>query len=184
MKRKTNSLILLLPALLMLGVHLFGHTETVAASDIHHRYAYHAVHIYEFSHADVHDVGFVHGSENHGVISAANIGHHFNHPHANNSAGKTWSRAQWAKSSKWDEQARQDMIARIVRDGWNWTSRADSFGKQSNWLPGWELRWWSFTRNDGGTVWVYHARSKSTGQRYTSFTNHTDGKLQQWEIAR
>ena len=38
--------------------------------------------------------------------------------------------------------------------------------------------------NDGREVWVYHARSKSSGQRYTSFTNHVDGKLQNWEVAR
>ena len=174
---------LILPTLMILGIHLFLHTETAtAAANVHHDRANHAIHATELVSFNLHHLGFSHG--NHLHLHATHVGQHLLYSHAHNGQGKTWQKAKWTPVSKWDEQARHDMIARIVSEGWKWTPRDDSFGKQTNWLPGWELRWWSFRGNDGREVWVYHARSKSSGQRYTSFASHSDGKLQNWEVAR
>jgi len=182
MNRRSSFLIL--PTLMILGIHLFLHTEAAtAAANVHHDSVNHASHASELISFNLHHAGFSH--DNHLQLHVAHVNEHLLYSHADNSGqSNTWSKAKWAPVNKWDEQARHDMIARIVGEGWKWEPRADSFGKQINWLPGWELRWWSFSGNDGREVWVYHARSKSSGQRYTSFTNHIDGKLQNWEIAR
>jgi hypothetical protein len=177
-----RSYFLILPTLMILGIHLFAHTEAAkAAANVHHERVNHAIHESELI-FNLHHLGLSHG--NHLHLDMAHGDAHYLYSHAQNGQGKTWQKAKWNSDNKWDEQARRDMIARIVSEGWEWAPRAESFGKQTSWLPGWELRWWSFTGNDGREVWVYHARSKSSGQRYTSFTNHVDGKLQNWVVAR
>ena len=176
---RRSLLTLTLPTLVILGVHLFAHPHTgIAHSGFHHQFAHHANH--ELFGANAHHLGFVHNHH----ANAHDFDRHFHHAAAGNSAGATTERGRWNNHSKWDDQARKDMIARIAHEGWSWTPQVDSFGKQSNWLPGWELRWWSFSRNDGGVAWVYHARSKASGQRYTSITSHVDGKLQIWKAVR
>lgn len=80
-----------------------------------------------------------------------------------------------------DEQAQQEMRARISHDGRVWSPIQKTFGIDANWLPGWELRWSAFRRDDGRTVWAYHARLKSSGDRYTSFIDPNTGQLQKWE---
>lgn len=172
-----RSSFLILPTLMILGIHLFLHTEAAkAVADVHHGRVNHAIHESELI-FNLHHLGLSHGNHLH-------MTHIDLYSHAHNGRGKIWQKAKWNQDNKWDEQARRDMIARIVSEGWKWAPTASSFGKQTNWLPGWELRWWSFSGNGGREVWVYHARSKSSGQRYTSFTNHGDGKLQDWEVAR
>lgn len=178
---KSRLSLIALPTLVILGVHLFAHTHTATAHvHNHQQFANHALH--ELVGTNAHHLGFVHNNH-YANVSDHLFELHFHHD-AGRAAGKTWDRGRWNNHSKWDDQARQDMLARIAHDGWSWTPQAKSFGKQSDWLPGWELRWWSFSRNDGGKVWVYHARSKESGQRYTSITNHVDGKLQTWKVVR
>lgn len=173
---RRSLLTLTLPTLVILGVHLFTHTHSATAhAGRHQHFANH-----EFIGAHAHRMGFVHN--HHANIHDHLFKNHLHHVDANHGAGKTWEKGRWNNHTKWDDQARKDMIARIAHEGWSWMPQVDSFGKQSNWLPGWELRWWSFNRNNGGVVWVYHARSKSSGQRYTSITNHVDGKLQIWKV--
>ena len=177
-----RSFFLILPTLMILGIHLFSHTEAAkAATDVHHGRVNHAIHASE-SIFNLHHLGLSHGNHLHLHMTHGN-GHHL-YLHGHNGQAKTRKKAKWNHDNKWYEQARRDMIARVASEGWKWAPRGDSFGKQTSWLPGWELRWWSFSGNDGREVWVSPARSKSTGQRYTSFTNHVDGKLQQWEVAR
>lgn len=86
--------------------------------------------------------------------------------------------------SEWDRQAEKDMSARITCEAGSCKPIQNTFGRNANWLPGWELRWWAFKWDNGRTVWVYHARSKSSGERHTSFVDPISGQLQNWESAQ
>lgn len=180
MKRRYSRLLLILPTLMILGIHSFSHPQAVIASaSLHERlnqgsdtpftYAglHHDLALAKNSHLLVADAGF---SANRTI-----------HEYGGKGSVKAWAGDEWGKGGKWDQQARQDMRARIARKGSEWFVRENSFGKQAAWLPGWELRWWSFSDSDGRTVWAYHARSKASGARYTSITDDASGKLQTWE---
>lgn len=181
MKSRRSWSILTLPILIILGIHMLSLVHEVNASANHHQIVKAGHRGIELVHARANHARGI--SQNHHSLNRelAVFGNHSLNVHANKGDQEKWAQNHWTKLGKWDEQAQNDMRVRISRDGLALRPIAETFGKQANWLPGWELRWWSFNRSDGRAVWAYHARSKSSGERYTSFINATTGKLQQWE---
>jgi hypothetical protein len=114
---------------------------------------------------------------------AANSAH--NDPTLPSKRGK-WSKTRQPRRERsidWDWRAQQDMRARMSRDGQAWSPVEGTFKSDVNWSPDWELRWWSFKTNNSRTVWVYHVRSKSSGERYTSLIDPNTGQWQNWQSA-
>lgn len=95
-------------------------------------------------------------------------------------AGKWGTRSS---ETSWEWQAKEDIRARMSREGQAWSPVEGTFKTDVNWSPDWELRWWSFKENKGRTVWVYHLRSKASAGRYTSILDPSTGTWQHWQSA-
>jgi hypothetical protein len=129
----------------------------------------------------------------HAISHALKVDHMTNHvtDSINNDPTLPKNQGKWSKhrqvrherSIDWDWRAQQDMRARMSRDGQAWSPVEGTFKKDVHWSPDWELRWWSFKTNNNRTVWVYHVRSKSSGERYTSLIDPHTGQWQNWQSA-
>jgi hypothetical protein len=93
---------------------------------------------------------------------------------------------KWASGSSrewWERQAKEDIRARMNREWPSWSPVQGTFKTNVNWSPDWELRWWSFKGKKNRTAWVYHLRSKTSAERYTSILDPNTGQWQHWQSA-
>ncbi|OGC48023.1 MAG: hypothetical protein A3A94_00110 [Candidatus Portnoybacteria bacterium RIFCSPLOWO2_01_FULL_43_11] len=81
-----------------------------------------------------------------------------------------------------DATAISDIIKRAESDNRFKSAIAESFGKNLNWLPEWELRWMDFNFSWGRIVRIYHATNKSdSSRRGTIFWDPDIGDWTSWE---
>lgn len=92
---------------------------------------------------------------------------------------------QWTitASDSRDEQAKQDMRNRAARDSRFRTALPETFGKDLNWTSDFELRWMAFNFAGNRIVIMNHARSKISGNRFTSFFDPDSQRWTDWQVA-
>jgi hypothetical protein len=86
-----------------------------------------------------------------------------------------------ATSTDYDDQARRDMIARAAQDSRFGLPIPSTFGSNLEWIPDFELRWMAFNVVGNRTAFVYQARHKPSGNRFTTYFDPDSGQQVPWE---
>ncbi len=80
-----------------------------------------------------------------------------------------------------DAQAKQDMVNRASSDLRFGNPISETFGKNLEWSPDWELRWMSFNFTSNRSVLIYHITSKhNSSVRYTIFWDPDSNSRNGW----
>jgi stage II sporulation SpoD-like protein len=82
-----------------------------------------------------------------------------------------------------DQQAQQDMRNRAARDSRFSAALPETFGKDLNWTSDFELRWMAFGFVGNRFVYIYHARAKASGNRFTNFVDPISNQWVGWQQA-
>jgi len=80
----------------------------------------------------------------------------------------------------YDAQAKRDMTARAAQDGRFGLPIPETFGSDLEWLTDWELRWMAFNVTGNRYGFVYDARNRHSGDRFTTYFDPDTNKLMDW----
>ncbi len=86
------------------------------------------------------------------------------------------------RNSYQEDRGRLDMIRAVENDARFVSVKTETYERDTNWNPSWELHRMAFNLSSGGTAWVNQATNKTNRlERYTAYYDPDLGKWTSWQ---